>query len=375
MARGRLPGFKTEGARDRYVAAYNRTLEAAGMDVCQHDVPTRFGTTHVLEVGETTSPPLVLLHTMSFSSTVWARNLLAFSASRRVLAIDTIGDINLSQSTNKVTDRDDYVDWFTDVVAPFELTTAAIVGNSYGGWLGAKFVVAPSRPRVEPRLDLAAIGLREVQGCLLGAPRQRRIRTFGEIGEAIRAMVRHQPDVRRPSSRSWLEQVSIGMPFFAGMNDFPRPTSFSDDELRSIATPILLIEGEQEPMHDPHASIVARSRDARRCQNRPDPGNKARRRTRATRSRERPRACVSRQRLTPAQDRPAHTLARSADRQIWRGGCSNRPQPGVTSTTLSGLTDLCIRPVEVGGGGGGKEAFPAAAVGLNVARDPWHGTS
>ena len=46
------------------------------------------------------------------------------------------------------------------------------------------------------------------------------------------------------------------MPFFAGMNDFPRPTSFSDDELRSIATPILLIEGEQEPMHDPHASIV-----------------------------------------------------------------------------------------------------------------------
>ena len=182
MARGRLPGFKTEGARDRYVAAYNRTLEAAGMDVCQHDVPTRFGTTHVLEVGETTSPPLVLLHTMSFSSTVWARNLLAFSASRRVLAIDTIGDINLSQSTNKVTDRDDYVDWFTDVVALFRADDSSNRRQLLRWLARRKFVVAPSRPRVEPRLDLAAIGLREVQGCLLGAPRQRRIRTFGEIG-------------------------------------------------------------------------------------------------------------------------------------------------------------------------------------------------
>jgi pimeloyl-ACP methyl ester carboxylesterase len=54
---------------------------------------------------------------------------------------------------------------------------------------------------------------------------------------------------------AWLEQVSIGMPYFTGMNGFPRPAALSDNELRAIAAPVLLIEGEDEPMHDPRAAI------------------------------------------------------------------------------------------------------------------------
>src|SRR5215207_3388201 len=53
MGSARLAGFKIEGSRERYAAAYNRTLDAAGVDVLHHDVPTRFGATHVLEVGDT----------------------------------------------------------------------------------------------------------------------------------------------------------------------------------------------------------------------------------------------------------------------------------------------------------------------------------
>ena len=46
------------------------------------------------------------------------------------------------EARHKVTGRDDYVEWFTDVLASFRgLTTAAIVGNSYGGWLGANFAL------------------------------------------------------------------------------------------------------------------------------------------------------------------------------------------------------------------------------------------
>jgi pimeloyl-ACP methyl ester carboxylesterase len=39
------------------------------------------------------------------------------------------------------------------------------------------------------------------------------------------------------------------------MNGFPRPAAFAESELRSLATPVLLIEGEDEPMHDPRAAI------------------------------------------------------------------------------------------------------------------------
>jgi pimeloyl-ACP methyl ester carboxylesterase len=57
------------------------------------------------------------------------------------------------------------------------------------------------------------------------------------------------------AARLWLDQFSIGMPNFRGMGSFPRPRAFTDAELRSITAPVLLIEGEHEPMHDPNASI------------------------------------------------------------------------------------------------------------------------
>jgi pimeloyl-ACP methyl ester carboxylesterase len=45
------------------------------------------------------------------------------------------------------------------------------------------------------------------------------------------------------------------------MNAFPRPRGpFTGDELRSLAAPVLLIEGEDEPMHDPRASIERATR-------------------------------------------------------------------------------------------------------------------
>ena len=86
-------------------------------------------------------PPLVLLHTMSFSSTVWVRNLAALSQPHRVLAVDTIGDVNLSRSERTVKGRDDYVEWFTEVLTALDVSRTAIAGNSYGGWLAANFAL------------------------------------------------------------------------------------------------------------------------------------------------------------------------------------------------------------------------------------------
>jgi pimeloyl-ACP methyl ester carboxylesterase len=256
VAGGRLAGFTTEGSRERYAQAYDQTLDAAGVDVRHHDVPTRFGATHVLEVGETGSPPLVLLHSMSFSSTVWVRNLAAFSRVRHVLAIDTIGDLNLSRSRHQVAGRDDYVEWFTDVLAHFEVATAAIVGNSYGGWLGANFAVL--RPELVSRLVLITPPLvftKYKAGFwihALGAPFVRSEKAATRFAKWFVS----DPTFDDPAARSWLEQFSLGMPHFTGMSGFPRPSAFADRDLRSIAVPVLLIEGEEEPMHDPRAAIA-----------------------------------------------------------------------------------------------------------------------
>ncbi len=64
------------------------------------------------------------------------------------------------------------------------------------------------------------------------------------------------PTFNDPAARLWLDQFSVGMPFFRGMSTFPRPKAFSNDELRSLTAPVLLIEGDSEPMHDPKSSIA-----------------------------------------------------------------------------------------------------------------------
>jgi pimeloyl-ACP methyl ester carboxylesterase len=257
----RLSRFANSAARSRYEQAYNRTLETAGVPFDVHDVPTAFGSTHVVEAGSRGDPPLVLLHTMSFSSTVWARNLAALSEQRRVLAFDTIGDVNLSRSEVRVGGRDDYMDWFVEVLAAFGIGRTAIAGNSYGGWLAANFALL--RPELVSRVIMISPPL-----------------VFTKYRAAFYAHLLRLPFVRSESAakrfarwfvtsgtfddhaaRLWLDQFSVGMPFFRGMNGFPRPRGpFTGDELRSLAAPVLLIEGEDEPMHDPRASIERATR-------------------------------------------------------------------------------------------------------------------
>jgi pimeloyl-ACP methyl ester carboxylesterase len=255
MARGRAGGFKAESQRDRYADAYNRTLSLAGTELVHHDVPTGFGTTHVVEGGDRGLPPLVLLHSMSFSSTVWVRNLAEFSRHHRVLAIDTIGDINLSRSSQKVAGRDDYVEWFTALLAHFEVARTPIVGNSYGGWLGAN--VALLRPNLVSSLALISPSLvftKYKAAFWMHLFSAAFVRSEKSAERFARWFV-SDPTFNDPAARSWLEQFSVGMPFFAGMNGFPRPVAFTDGELQQLETPVLLIEGEDEPMHNPRASI------------------------------------------------------------------------------------------------------------------------
>jgi pimeloyl-ACP methyl ester carboxylesterase len=247
-------GFVSTEARSRYAEAYDRTLATAGVPLRAHDVPTGFGLTHIVEAGEETKPPLVLLHTMSFSATVWVRNLAGLSRHYRVLAIDTIGDLNLSRSQRAIGGRDDYVEWFSDVLAALGIARVPIAGNSYGGWLAANFALL--RPEMVSRI------------VLISPPVVFTTYRASFYAHVFRApFIRSEPKAERfgrwfvseqtfadEAPRRWLDQFSVGMPYFR-MRGFPWPKALTDEEVRSITVPVLLIEGEDEPIHNPRRAI------------------------------------------------------------------------------------------------------------------------
>src|SRR5262245_59028769 len=128
--------FKTPESRARYFAAYDASLALWPVPRESFDVSTRFGPTHVHASGPRAAPPLVLLHGVNISSTMWYPNIADLSRAHRVYALDIIGDKGKSVCTRSLLTPLDFVDWLRDVFSALHFEEAHVVGLSYGGFLG-----------------------------------------------------------------------------------------------------------------------------------------------------------------------------------------------------------------------------------------------
>jgi pimeloyl-ACP methyl ester carboxylesterase len=252
------PAFKTDEARFRYQAMYDKTLDKSGVPVRQSDIETALGTTHVIEAGSGTAPPLVLLHGATFSATSWVSNLAAFAGGRRVVALDTVGDVNLSRASRRVRGLDDLDEWLTQALDALDIERCAVAGHSYGGWMAA--ALASRHPDRVSHLVLLSPALVFVR--FSAAFYRHSLRLLGrQSPEKTRAFLGFffvDGAPQGDAQRQWREQYGEGSPYWRGLLTPPRGL-FSDDEIRRITASTLLIEGRQERIHD-SAKAVARAR-------------------------------------------------------------------------------------------------------------------
>jgi hypothetical protein len=105
----RPSAFKTPEGEARYLAAYDAALKLWPVPYDQIDIPTRFGTTHVVVSGPKDGPPLVLLHGYMATSVMWSPNVIDFSKDYRVYAIDTMGQPSKSIPGESIRNAADYI--------------------------------------------------------------------------------------------------------------------------------------------------------------------------------------------------------------------------------------------------------------------------
>jgi pimeloyl-ACP methyl ester carboxylesterase len=115
-------------------------------------VPTRYGITHVTETGPKDGPVIVLLHGMGFPGPImWATLVPHLSATHRLIAPDTIGDVGkslLNGVTKAPRSGADYARWLDDVLEGVGVTDekVSLVGTSYGAWIALHYCLhAPDR--------------------------------------------------------------------------------------------------------------------------------------------------------------------------------------------------------------------------------------
>ncbi len=239
--------FRSEEGRALYLAAYEHTLSHWPSGWSSSYVDTEEGTTHILSMGREDAPPLVLLHGFRVSSTMWGANIGALSQSFRVYCLDTLGDWGRSSTKRPTMFHDDLLVWLEHVREALGLTSFFLGGMSYGGLLTLRY--AAKYPERVKRIALMAPG-----GLLsISLPfmwRALPILLYPRFGTVYPYMawasvskMRQEDAFYQAFFRDFVAQMALGFQYGRSPK-MSMPTKLSDDLLRQVQAPCLLLLGE-----------------------------------------------------------------------------------------------------------------------------------
>lgn len=134
--------FKNEIVEKEYCLCYEKCLDMFEMEYKSLYLPTSFGETHVLCFGDSSKQPLLLLHGMTMSSTMWYPNIKQLTQERCVYAVDVMGDFGKSKPTAVIKNKQAAQQWLLEVLNALLFDKVDIAGHSMGGFLALNFSIA-----------------------------------------------------------------------------------------------------------------------------------------------------------------------------------------------------------------------------------------
>jgi pimeloyl-ACP methyl ester carboxylesterase len=237
-----IPVIKNE--KLTYSQAYNITLKLFKTPLREIDVKTSFGNAHVIVSGSASAEPLVLLHGMNASSTMWYPNIVALSENYRVYAIDFLLEPGKSLCEGEIDNTEQILDWYHEIFESLQLGKFSIIGASRGGWLA---------------MSIAFREKERIRKIVLLSPAQ----TFQWIkpGFKILSNVTYNMAPKRKRLRNVLETMTFDVDqieqdyinqYYIATKEantskcILQMTPFSNEELSSLQIPVLLLIGDQD---------------------------------------------------------------------------------------------------------------------------------
>lgn len=243
--------FKTAQGETRFLTAYNQVRSLWPVASESLRIPTSFGSTHVLACGPADGRPLVLLHGFGFGATMWYPNVAALAKDHRVYAVDNLGDMNQSVPERAFKHRRETADWLRELLDRLGIDRATVMGHSYGGWLTLNFAqCAPERVERIVLLAPAASLVPMVKQFYLRVMGAGMFPTVGMVRSFARWCV--APGHAVPEEL--VQQFAMGLKHYK-FGRVVMPDVYTDEELRSVKTPALLLIGDKEVIYDPQAAM------------------------------------------------------------------------------------------------------------------------
>ena len=241
--------FRTAKAKEKYLKLYNQEARLWPVASETRMVETSWGRTFVCISGPAEGPPLVLLHGASATSLMWAPNIEALSAVYRTYAPDNIYDFGLSVFTKRLKTPDDFVDWLDELFDALRLGDhIKLVGQSYGGWIAGQYLIRhPDRldkvVLLAPAMTIEPFQFGFMTHGLLGALPFRRFSRnmmFWLLGDMAR-----KDEAGRRLLEDYADHIYLSQKYFKPKS-LVRPTLLTDEELKGIKVPTLVMVGENE---------------------------------------------------------------------------------------------------------------------------------
>ncbi|WP_178988345.1 alpha/beta fold hydrolase [Winogradskyella schleiferi] len=235
---------KATASDKAYYEAYDESLKLWNVNFEELYITTTNGIAHVIVSGPKNGEPVVLLHGMNASSTMWYPNIEAITENHRVFAIDFILEPGKSYLYKDIESVEKAIDWYKEVLFVLELDNFHVIGASKGGWLA---------------VNLALNHQEKIKSLILLSPAQtftwirpstelfkNIVSLFSSKEKQIEQSLESMSSDAANISEVYLKQYKIGIKKDSENKFMTSMKPFSDSELKSLKMPILVLIGDDD---------------------------------------------------------------------------------------------------------------------------------
>lgn len=248
----RLGRFRSDKVRERFHGLYDRVMEEEWPVPYEDvDVETGYGTTRVHRCGTESGVPLVLVHGHAGTSIGWSPIVGRLAARRELLVVDVVGALGRSVQTRPIEEPGDLATWFDDLLDGLGVERAHVVGFSEGGFVAFHLALGAA-DRVASLVAIDAAGtIERVSAGFLASMAWAGLKTAVGVPGALQEFgQRMTPGVEL--SDTWWEMATVGNRGFR--HALPMPRRLTDDQLRALEVPTLLVMAADTEVYDATAA-------------------------------------------------------------------------------------------------------------------------